>query len=210
MNSNDYKRPSYNLRGTKERLLEINPNYFLEKEIETPKELRNLSTNLGKVILFVDIGAFAFILLLMASFCLTKNECCTDDENVRTNLMGATCCACCLCCNGKDCNCDPSLNNMKCEGNGNPCALIMGFIILFVILIVFYVIFLIIKGCGKHGNRVCSIIILLLINITEIILSFISGTDKFCILIAVFSFIAAVCNFLGLLLPNLESCEHLS
>ena len=34
---------SVNLRGTKERLLEINPSYFLEKEIENPKELRNLN-----------------------------------------------------------------------------------------------------------------------------------------------------------------------
>ena len=35
---------SVNLRGTKEGLLEINPNYFLEKEIENPKELRKLIT----------------------------------------------------------------------------------------------------------------------------------------------------------------------
>ena len=36
---------SVNLRGTKERLFEINQNYFLEKEIENPKELRNLSND---------------------------------------------------------------------------------------------------------------------------------------------------------------------
>ena len=88
-NSNYLNRSSYNLLGTKEIFLEINQNYFLEKEIETQKEFRNLaSRNFGNIILFVDLGAFAFIILLMVTFCLTKNECCTNDENVRANCIG--------------------------------------------------------------------------------------------------------------------------
>ena len=55
-----------------------------------------------------------------------------------------------------------------------------------------------------------AIIILLLIDITEILLSFLTGTDTFCILIAVFSFIAYICNYLGLLLSNLKSCKQLT
>ena len=81
---------SYNLRGTKEKLLKINPDYFLEKEIETPKELRNLAVDTRRLLLFIDIGAFVFLMLLVASFCLTENECCSNDENIRTNFaMGS-------------------------------------------------------------------------------------------------------------------------
>ena len=69
---------SYNLRGTKEKLLKINPDYFLEKEIETPKELRNLAVDTRRLLLFIDIGAFVFLMLLVASFCLTENECCSN------------------------------------------------------------------------------------------------------------------------------------
>ena len=42
--SGSYNKYSYHLRGTKEKILEKNPNYFLIKEIETQKELRNLSS----------------------------------------------------------------------------------------------------------------------------------------------------------------------
>ena len=45
-------RYSYHLRGTKQKLLESNPNYFLESTIETPKELRQLSTDMQYYIIY--------------------------------------------------------------------------------------------------------------------------------------------------------------
>ena len=168
MNSDYLNRSSYNLRGTKERLLEINPNYFLEKEIETPKEIRILaSRNLGDKILFVDIGAFFLILLLMLTFCLSKNECCTADENVRANCIGGTCCACCLCHNGSDCDCECDLNfsNMNFTGRGGG---VYGAIISLFVLLVIALIFLLIKvfiECGKHRDRVFIFMVLFFLNI---------------------------------------------
>ena len=100
----DYPYQSYNLRGTKERLLQINPNYFLEKELETSKELRNLAISTRRLLLFIDIGAFVFLMLLTASFCLTKNECCSGDENTNTNFAIGSCYGTCVCCTDCDCN----------------------------------------------------------------------------------------------------------
>ena len=73
----------------------------LEKENETPKELRKLSNqDTRNVLLYVNLGSFLFILMLMMSFYTTKNECCcNEDEDDRNALCAAgCCCACCECC----------------------------------------------------------------------------------------------------------------
>ena len=90
---------------------------------------------------------------------------------------------------------------------------VYGAIISVFVLLVIALIFLLIKvfiECGKHRDRVFIFMVLFFLNITEIIMSFLTGTDTFCILIAVFSFIAAVCNFLGILIPCLNICKHLT
>ena len=67
-----------------------------------------------------------------------------------------------------------------------------------------------IKACGKHVTRIVSLIGLFLLNLALAILSFISGSDKFCILMGVLSLVTAFLNFLGLILPSCDSCEKLS
>jgi hypothetical protein len=211
--ANKYRRYnpySYNLRGTKEKLLEINPNYFLEKEIETPKALRNLTVDkqfMRLFILYTDICAFFFIMILVASFCVTQNECCTDDANTNTNFACGSCygtCVCCTDCRGGDCNCSGG-------GGGGDCGEAGLVILIFIlVIIVFVAVFFAVKACGKHISRMVAIIGLLLFDIVLVILSFCAGFDLYCCLVAAFSFIAAVCNFLGILLPNLGCCARLS
>ncbi len=210
--ANNYMRHriySYNLRGTKEKLLERNPNFFLEKEIETLKPLRNLSYDSqgARIVLpFVDIGAFLFIMLLVASFCVTQNECCTDDVNTNTNFACGSCYGACVCCNDcgrMDCNCS--------GGGGGDCGEAgLVILILLLVIVVFVVVFFAVKACGKHISRLVGIIGLLLIDIALVVLSLYAGFDLYCCLVAGLSFVAAICNFLGILLPNLGRCAILS
>ena len=91
MASNYYPRNYRNLLGTKERLLERNQNYFikyiLEKEIETPKDLRNLASgHLRLDLLIPEAFSFLFILILITSF-WTKNECCNKMMKISANLF---------------------------------------------------------------------------------------------------------------------------
>ncbi len=60
------------LRKTEEIEIEKNINYFLDKEIETPKELRNLSIDgIEGALLFINIGTFLFIVILFILLSLT-------------------------------------------------------------------------------------------------------------------------------------------
>lgn len=213
----DYSRIhpySYNLRGTKEKLLKINPNYFLEKEIEEQKSLRNLSSgkfDVRPLLLLIDIGAFIFIMILVASFCVTQNECCTDDVNTNTNFACGSCYGTCVCCT--DCGrADYGCGGCNCSGGGNSDCGEAGLVILILLLviIVFVVVFFAVKACGKHISRLVSIIGLLLIDIALVVVSLYAGFDLYCCLVAGLSFVAAVCNFLGILLPNLGRCAILS
>ena len=206
----DYPYQSYNLRGTKERLLQINPNYFLEKELETSKELRNLAISTRRLLLFIDIGAFVFLMLLTASFCLTKNECCSGDENTNTNFAIGSCYGTCVCCTDCDCNRSGS-TDCNCSGGGGDCGE-AGIILLVIVLviIIFVAIYFLVRACGKHISRIIAIIFLFAINVALAVLAIYSGTDIFCILIAAFSAAAAVSDFLGILLPNLGCCVKLS
>ena len=203
---------SYNLRGTKENLLKINPNYFLEKEIETPKELRHLTIfDTRLIMLLVDIGAFFFLMLLISSFCVTENECCSNDENTRTNFAVGSCYGTCVCLNSNDCG--GGSINCNCSGNGglNNCGqagIVIAVLLFFVII--FIALFCAAKACGKHVSRIVAIILLFLTNVALTTLALISGIDKFCILIAGFSSFAAVCDLLGILLPNFGCCVKLS
>ena len=81
-------------------------------------------------------------------------------------------------------------------------------VILLVPLCLFVFIYLIVNACGKHACRMTCVIFLMLLNVTLIILSFLSGTDTFCVLIAVCSLVSFICNLLALVLPN--CCDSLS
>ena len=195
-------RYSYHLRGTKQKLLESNPNYFLESTIETPKELRQLSTDMQYYIIYVDIVALFFVFIIMFSFCLTENECCTNDENIRSNFAIGSCYGTCVCCN--DCG---RSGNVNCDCKGDGAA---GLLILLIIIIAIVVIYFAVKACGKHISRVISVVMLILLELVMAGMSFYTGSDTYLVLLSVFCIIAAICNFLGLLLPNLGSCNKLS
>ena len=88
----------YNLRGTKERLLIQAPNYYLEKEIETPKVLRNLATNNLKLsLVIINACSALFLFTFMFTFCVGDDEC--SEEGI---CIGG-CCVCCVSC--ADCCC---------------------------------------------------------------------------------------------------------
>ena len=195
-------RYSYHLRGTKQKLLESNPNYFLESTIETPKELRQLSTDMQYYIIYVDIVALFFVFIIMFSFCLTENECCTNDENIRSNFAIGSCYGTCVCCN--DC-CRHGNTNCNCNGEGGA-----GLLLILIIIIAIVVIYFAVKACGKHISRVISVVMLILLELVMAGMSFYTGSDTYLVLLSVFCIIAAICNFLGLLLPNLGSCNKLS
>ena len=202
LNYSPYYRYRY-LSSINETLLEKNQNYYikdiLEKEIETPKELRNLSSGIRNAILFIDVGAYFFIIFLFATFWMTKNECCNNDEDIVAAFPIGSCNGKCLCCG--ECkwkyfdNCCP---------NNSACSALSYFIRIYMLvpLSPFIIIYLIVNACGKHICRMICVIFLMLFNLASIILSFISGTDTFCILVAVCAFIALVCNLLSIILPN--------
>ena len=180
---------SFNLRGTKERLLEINPNYFLEKEIENPKELRNLSIDTLRLsIIIVNACSFLFVLMLSFSFCASDEEC--SDDGL---CIGGTC-LCCI----EICNRDRKLKTKE-EKENNAIALILLFIII-VIFIIFVGLFYIVRACGRTISRIFAIILLFLINVALVVLSLYLGFDKFCILLASFSGFAALCDLIIVIL----------
>ena len=78
----NYDEDSLYLRGTQEKLLDINPNYFLEKEIEIPKKLRNLSYDKLKLSsVIINACSFLFIMTFAVSFCTPEDECCSGDRD---------------------------------------------------------------------------------------------------------------------------------
>ena len=104
-------------------------------------------------------------------------------------------CVCCSDCNyrGGDCNC---------SGGGDCGQAGLAILILVVIIIVFVAIYFAVKACGKHVARIFAIVFLFFINVTLTGMAFYSGTDKFCVLVGVFSLFAAICDLLGIIIPN--------
>ena len=200
-----FKASSSNLRGTMEKSLEINLDYFLDKEIETPKELRNLSYDgIKDAILYVNIGTFLFIIILFFSFLVTKNEFCHDYPDDNSVCAAGCCCVGCMCCVDGDCSICFGVHSGGNGNNSGAAALAL------IILILFFLLFKLIKCCGKQASRLVALIFLLLVNITVTALSFYSGTTTYHVLIAVFSIFSAICNLLGMILPNCSGCEKLS
>ena len=151
--------------------LESNPNYFLESTIETPKELRQLSTDMQYYIIYVDIVALFFVFIIMFSFCLTENECCTNDENIRSNFAIGSCYGTCVCCN--DC-CRHGNTNCNCNGEGGA-----GLLLILIIIIAIVVIYFAVKACGKHISRVISVVMLILLELVMAGMSFYTGSDTY-------------------------------
>ena len=77
-------------------------------------------------------------------------------------------------------------------------------------MIVSIIIFATVGICGKHISRMVSAGALFLLDIAMGSISIYSGNgNTYFILITIFSFIGAICNLLGILLPNLTACKIL-
>ena len=132
---------SYNLRGTKEKL-GLNNNEF-------PKEPRNLKSvdDMSLYILYFDLAAIFFVFILMFSFCLTKNECCTSDPDIQRGFAVGSCYGACICC---DHGGHGGTGGCSCESSGGGGDGALGLLILFLIIIVFVAIYFLLKDCGKN------------------------------------------------------------
>ena len=201
----------YNLRGTKERLLIQTPNYYLEKEIETPKELRNLaglaSNTLKLSLIIINACSALFLFTFMFSFCVGDDEC--SDEGI---CIGG-CCVCCASCVDCCCRGDCRFQGNCSSGNNNGEGAI-GLCILLLIVLIFVGLFYLVKACGKEIGRIISIFGLFLSNGALLVLALVIGTDKFNVLLASFSGFAALCNLICIILGfysicagNCECCE---
>ena len=175
-----------NLRGTEERLLEINPNYFLEKEIENPKELRNLSYDKKSLsALIINVCSLYFILVFSFTFCIRENECCHEN-----GICFCESCKYCAYSCDDDCNCFWKMNS---KGDGKGALGIL-------VLSIFVGFYFAVLECGKTLSRIITIFLLFLINVALAVLSLCSGFDKFCILFASFSSFAALCDLIMVIL----------
>ena len=176
-----------------------------------------LSFNTLYIILYLDIGAMFFVLLILTTFCAGENECCTSDKHVYARFPIGSCYGACICadydccdwcnCNGgpNDCNC----NFTSCPGEAG--IFLVGLLLIFCIFVgLFYLIFGVLK---KHLSR---IIILVLISLLYcVITGFALYSRKdineiYFILIISFSSFATICNLLGMILPNFFCCQILS
>ena len=202
--------------------------FFFARISPKPKDL-------DRILLYINLSAFVPILMLIFSFCVTKNECCSTDKEVNEGFAIGSCFGLCLCC-GSNCLADKPRNqinqiqqgqpnqnprrkkgccddcgdcgNCNCGGSGGDGE---GYVcLIFILLIAFIALFCSIKACGKHISRIISVILLFLIDCSIAVLAIISGNDLYRILIMVISIIAAICNLLGIILPNLSCCQILN
>ena len=201
----------YRLLSSKEILSERNPNYFikdiLDKEIESPKELRNLDYNSLRLgLLITDAISFLFIITLIMSFWMAPNECCSDNEDIIAAFPLGSCNGKCLCCSEECTYFSPCCSNC-------PLCNVFSYAIRGILLVPFCVLcftYLIFNACGKHVARMTAVIILILLNVILFIMSLVEGLDTYCILIAICAFISILCNLIAIILPNCKDCECFS
>ena len=107
------KNYSQNLRGAKEKLIKLNPNYsnYEIKPLKTQNVLRKLtrSSDIEAFIFYFDFACIFFLIIFSFSFCVTENECCNSDPNIRKNFAIGSCYGTCICCS--DCNCRGGLGD---------------------------------------------------------------------------------------------------
>ena len=202
------------LRGTKEnKENDQNKNLILSSLLSSSleqKKIRNLFSNskdYKNYIIYIDSVSYFFLMILMFSFCLTENECCTSDANANRDFAVGSCYGTCVCCN--ECHCSSSGgNNCDCNGDGA-----IGLLIILLCILVFVAIYFLLKACGKHIARLCSVSILAFLDLAIVILCIMIGMDYkfdiFCSLTLVISLIGFICNLLGIILPNLGNCQKL-
>ena len=160
-------------------------------------------------ILILSLLGISFSILLMFSFCLDTNECCNRDSQ---DELGIGCCIYCLCC---DCHCESSGSGGDCNcnksGGDNDAAIVL--LILLLVVIVFIALYFAVKACGKHVSRYVAITSECIVNLAIMVLAVIyhiseHETENGPVFIAI-SGVLFICNFLGILLPNLSCCLNL-
>ena len=215
--NSDYYYSHGNLRGTREKeklLLQentLNPLYKLqpEQKQENKNQLRNLYVDKDYkfYIIYVNSASVFFLMILMFSFCLTENECCTSDTNANRDFALGSCYGTCVCCT--DCNCKGG--DCKCDGGGDAG---LGLLVILICILAFVAIYFILKGCGKHIARICAVGFLGVLDIAILVLSIMIGNsyygfNTYSSMTVVVTLIGAICNILGLVLPNLGNCQKL-
>ena len=143
-----------------------------------------------KTIIILELINLYFCFTLLFSFIVGENEC--DD----------CCCGCCKHCGCGNCDCNCSNSR---DGEG-------GIIFLLIMIIIILLMYFLTKLCGKHLSRYISLSFISLNNFLIILMSLISFTSyeqnniNYNISVSSFLFI---CNFFGIILPNLNNCENL-
>ena len=199
LNRDKYQN-SYNLRGTKEKLLKSYSNYFFEKEKEIPLELRKLSSSQFRLFFIYISTAMAFFSIVFAVSNFIKKDKCNNafkcNNNNRRSDNGCCCIGIIVIDNGH--------NNQNNSSNIDANACAQGAIIIaiiFFVLIIFVGLFYIIKSCGRHISRLFSAITLIALYIFLGTIFFISGLETYKIVTILLCFAGVICNLLGILLP---------
>lgn len=211
----EYPKQRYyrNLRGAieKEKLQLENIQYPLQAPL-IKKDLRKLATSseFDKMILYVDICSIFFLMILMFSFCLTENECCTSDTNANREFAVGSCYGTCVCCN----ECGNGRGDCKCEGGGGGGGDAgLALLVCLIVLLAFIAIFFILKACGKHISRFISVAVLALADLAIVIMCIMIGMDykfnTYTSMTLLLGLIGFICNLLGIILPNLGACQKL-
>lgn len=201
----NYSPDPYYLRSTKEKLLNINRHYFLDKEKDSLiRQLQSGSKGYKPVLLALIniIPLFALMCLLM-TFCITQNECCTPYEDINSTFPIGSCFNRCVCCS--NCHYGEGTESCDCCYNCNP-----GVVIFCIFLFPVAIVFCIIKACGKNAARVFSVIFLMCGDLVLGGCSFLYTPTTWSYVVMVIYFVSFVINFLAILLPNIARCNILS
>ena len=86
--------------------------FFFARISPKPKDL-------DRILLYINLSAFVPILMLIFSFCVTKNECCSTDKEVNEGFAIGSCFGLCLCC-GSNCLADKPRNQVNQVQQGHP------------------------------------------------------------------------------------------
>ena len=86
--------------------------FFFARISPKPKDL-------DRILLYINLSAFVPILMLIFSFCVTKNECCSTDKEVNEGFAIGSCFGLCLCC-GSNCLADKPRNQINQIQQGQP------------------------------------------------------------------------------------------
>ena len=160
---------------------------------EASNVLRNLEVHGFELYIFyLNISSILFVIILSISYLLQPNECCD-----------------CECCNEKcmDDYLNPNFN-WESSGGGGFCDCIgeiLGICIVYIFYYIFAFIFIgiacLFTILGKHIWRVISVLGLFIIEFIIGIMSLISEKYLNLYIISSASFIGAICNLLGFVLP---------